>query len=397
MNKVIHIITRLDRGGSAQNTLLTCLGLNEDKYKVFLVHGLTLESRMTEREKQSVTSDVQQARMARVTVIPLPSLVRRLDPFRDFWAFLTIWKILAKERPYIVHTHSSKAGLLGRWAAKMAGTPIIVHTPHGHVFYGHFGRLASRFFLLLEKITSFITDIIVALTEAERNDYISLSVCSLEKIVTIHSGVDIEQYTGVKVDIEEKKVSLGLKPNGLVVGTVGWLLPIKGPMYLLKAMVRIWEKHPEVRLVFVGRGELEEQLRAEAFHAGVSRKVTFLGWRDDVPEIMQIVDVFVLPSLNEGMGRVLVEAMAAGKPIVASSVGGILDLVKDGENGLLIEPGDVDGLCFAIKRLLTDRKMRYDMGQMGKVTAREFSVEAMLEKIEALYASLLAQLGEKPD
>jgi len=350
---------------------------------------------MTESEKQSVTSDVQRAKMAGVTVIPLPSLVRRLDPFRDFLAFFSILKTLVKEKPYIVHTHSSKAGLLGRWAAKLARTPIIVHTPHGHVFYGHFGRFASRFFLLLEKITSLITDIIVALTETERNDYISFSVCTPEKIVTIHSGVDVQRYIGAEVNIQEKKLSLEIAPDGLVVGTVGWLLPIKGPVYLLKAMERIWKDLPEVRLVFVGKGALEKQLRAETFQAGVSQKVSFLGWRGDVPEIMQILDVFVLPSLNEGMGRVLVEAMAAGKPIVASSVGGILDLVKDGKNGLLVEPGDVDGLYFAIKRLLTDRKIRHNMGQRGKVMAKEFSTEMMIEKIEAMYFSLCQEMREE--
>ncbi len=395
--QVVHIITRLDRGGSAQNTLLTCLGLSQAKYQIVLVHGLALESRMTEREKQSVGMDVERARMAGLKVIPLPSLVRSLDPFRDVLAFFSLWKILAREKPLIVHTHSSKAGILGRWAAKMAGTPIIVHTPHGHVFYGHFGTITSSLFLLLEKITSRITHITIALTQAERNDYISYSIARPERIVTIHSGVDIERYSGAKVNVVEKKRSLGLAPDGLVVGTVGWLLPVKGPMYLLKAMERVWENHGEIKLIFVGKGGLEWQLRAEASRAGVSSKVGLLGWRDDVPEIMQILDVFVLPSLNEGMGRVLVEAMAAGKPIIASRAGGIVDLIKDGENGLLIEPGDVDGLYLAIERLLNDTKMRYDMGQRGKVIARGFSLERMLEKIEVLYSSLIHQLSNKPD
>ena len=144
-------------------------------------------------------------------------------------------------------------------------------------------------------------------------------------------------------------------------------------------------------------GELEEELRAEASRSAVSDKVGFSGWRDDIPEIMQVLDIFVLPSLNEGMGRVLVEAMAAGKPIVASSVGGIPDLVKEGENGLLVKSGDYDGLHLAIKRLLIDKKLRYDMGQRGKAIAANFSVDNMLEKIDALYASLLAQSGEKPN
>ncbi|MBW2114689.1 MAG: glycosyltransferase family 4 protein [Deltaproteobacteria bacterium] len=387
MNKIFHVITRLDRGGSAENTLLTCLGL-ADKYELMLVHGLSLESQMTALEKESVDRGIEKAENAGVKVISMPSLVRRIDPVQDLRAFFSLWRLMIREKPAIVHTHSSKAGLLGRWAAKLACVPIIVHTPHGHVFYGHFGPLASKLFLLLEKVTAPITDRMVALTEAERNDYIEFSVSSPHKIVTIHSGVEIERYKTAKVNAREKKTSLGLNPQALIVGAVGWLLPIKGPLYLLKAMVQIWQSIPEPELIFVGKGELEDELRKEALKMGVADKVVFLGWRGDIPEIMQILDVLVLPSLNEGMGRVLVEAMAAGKPIVASRVGGIIDLVKNTKNGLLVEPGDVNGLSLAIRELLMDKKMRDEMGQRGRTMAHDFSVENMVEKIDALYSQL---------
>jgi glycosyltransferase involved in cell wall biosynthesis len=166
------------------------------------------------------------------------------------------------------------------------------------------------------------------------------------------------------------------------------LLPIKGPMYLLKAMARLWQSHPEIQLVFVGKGELEDELRTEALRMEASGRVSFLGWRDDIPEIMQLMDIFVLPSLNEGMGRVLVEAMAAAKPVVASRVGGIPDLVKHGQNGLLVEPGDVTGLSLAIRKLLADKKMRDEMGMKGRTMALDFGVEKMVEKIDALYSCL---------
>jgi len=387
LNKIFHVITRLDRGGSAENTLLTCLGL-ADKYELMLVHGLSLESQMTALEKESVDRGIEKAENAGVKVISMPSLVRRIDPVQDLRAFFSLWRLMIREKPAIVHTHSSKAGLLGRWAAKLACVPIIVHTPHGHVFYGHFGPLASKLFLLLEKVTAPITDRMVALTEAERNDYIEFSVSSPHKIVTIHSGVEIERYKTAKVNAREKKTSLGLNPQALIVGAVGWLLPIKGPLYLLKAMVQIWQSIPEPELIFVGKGELEDELRKEALKMGVADKVVFLGWRGDIPEIMQILDVLVLPSLNEGMGRVLVEAMAAGKPIVASRVGGIIDLVKNTKNGLLVEPGDVNGLSLAIRELLMDKKMRVEMGQRGRTMAHDFSVENMVEKIDALYSQL---------
>ena len=385
--KVVHVITRLDRGGSAQNTLLTCLGLTE-RYELVLVHGLSLESQMTDWEKKAVESGIKESNKRGIKVVPIPSLVRKIFPVQDLRAFFCLWRLMIREKPYIVHTHTSKPGILGRWAARMAGVPIIVHTPHGHVFFGHFGPLASRFFLVVERLMAFITDRMVALTEGERNDYIALSVCHPGKLVTIHSGVEIDRYMAVQVNIQEKKRSLGLNPKGLVVGTVGWLLPIKGPMYLLKAMARVWQSHPETSLVFVGKGDLEKELREEALRMEASGRVSFLGWRDDIPEIMHTLDIFVLPSLNEGMGRVLVEAMAAAKPVVASRVGGIPDLVKHGQNGLLVEPGDIEGLSLAIRKLLIDTKMRDEMGRRGKTMALDFGVEKMVEKIDALYSSL---------
>ncbi|UCH20133.1 MAG: glycosyltransferase family 4 protein [Deltaproteobacteria bacterium] len=182
---------------------------------------------------------------------------------------------------------------------------------------------------------------------------------------------------------------MGLNSNNLLVGSVGWLLPIKGPMVLLKAMGHIWLNHGNVELVFVGKGELEEELKKEALHMGVSEKVKFLGWRDDIDEIMPIFDIFVLPSLNEGMGRVLVEAMASERPIVASCTGGIPDLIKDEENGLLVPPGDDRALADAILRLIKYPQAAKAMGQNGKAFCQRFSVESMIEKIDALYTRLL--------
>lgn len=388
MSKIIHIITRLDKGGSAQNILFTCLALSE-KYELILAHGPSFESKMTRLEKKWVDDQVEKLGEKGVRVTTIPSLVRRIDPFCDLWSLFSIVVLLLKEKPAMVHTHSSKAGILGRLAARIASVPIVVHTPHGHVFYGHFGPSLSRLFLLTERLASAVTDRLIALTEAERDDYVRLSVCSPEKIVTIHSGVDVERSMKTKVSVKEKKQSLGIPYHALVVGTVGWLLPVKGPIYLLQAMTGVWENHPEARLLFVGKGDLERDLKREAFRMGAGNKVTFLGWREDTTEIMQVLDIFVLPSLNEGMGRVLVEAMAAGKPLVGSNTGGIPDLIKHGENGLLVRPKDVDGFCAAIKELLDNEEMRHNMGKAGKRMARKFSIETMVQKIDLLYCTLL--------
>jgi glycosyltransferase involved in cell wall biosynthesis len=385
--KVIHIITRLDRGGSAQNTLLTCQELSH-KYDVVLAHGLSLESKMTPLEMQSLEGQITEARERGLKDMPIPSLVRRINPVRDLQALFAIWKLLKREKPAIVHTHTYKAGILGCWAAKMAGVPIIIHTPHGHIFFGHFNPLVTRFFMMIERLTAGIADRMVALTEGERRDYIACSVANPEKMVTIHSGVNIDRFIKVKVSSEGKKRSLDLNAEAPVVGTVGWLLPIKGPIYLLRAMAEVWQSHPDIHLVYVGKGDLEEDVKGEAYRTGVSDKVKFLGWRSDIPEIMQVLDVFVLPSLNEGMGRVLVEAMAAGKPIVASNVGGIPDLVKDGQNGFLVGPGDVNGLSLAMKKLIEDEELRVKMGAKGRAMAQSYGVDEMIRKIDELYTAL---------
>ena len=388
MAKILHIITRLDRGGSAYNTLLSCRFL-AGKYDMILAHGLSVESRMTREERKTVDREMADAQKRGARFEAAPSLVQRIQPIRDIQAFFALWKLIRREKPDIVHTHTSKAGFLGRWAAKMAGVPHIVHTPHGHVFYGHFGPVGSRFFLYLEKITSPITEKMIALTEAERNDYRTYRVANERQLVTIHSGVTISRFMNPNAMQNEKRAALGMDEKGPVVGTVGWLLPIKGPLHLLKAMGKVWQNHPNCRLVYVGKGDLEPALRNEVHRMCASDRVHFLGWRKDIPAIMALFDIFVLPSLNEGMGRVVVEAMAAGKPVVASRVGGILDLIKHGENGFLVEPADPAGLARAIIRLLENKTLRERMGRKGRETAPRYGVESMIEKLDALYSSIL--------
>ena len=177
-------------GGSAQNILLTCSELS-DKYEMVLVYGLSLESSMTPSEKCIVQEGIDAARKKGVRFICISSLVRKISPVQDLRALLSLWWLLLKEKPFVVHTHSSKAGILGRSAAKVARVPIIFHTPHGHVFYGHFGLLASKLFLWIERGFAHLTDRIIALTEGEKEDYLNFSVGRPEKLLTIHSGVDL--------------------------------------------------------------------------------------------------------------------------------------------------------------------------------------------------------------
>ena len=350
---------------------------------------------MTSSERTRVADKIHKARAKGVKVFAIGSLVRRIDPIRDIAAFFILFRLIRRQRPTIVHTHTSKAGLIGRLAARLAGVACIVHTPHGHVFYGHFGPRVSKAFLIVEKLADRLTDRMVALTATERNDYFRNAVTVPEKTSTIHSGVDLRPYSQVGSDREAKRENLGLKPEEQVVGTIGWLLPIKGPMVLLKAFHRLIQGngHP-LKLVFVGKGEMESKLRREASQLGMAEMVKFMGWRDDIPEILPLFDIFVLASLNEGMGRVLVEAMAAERPIVASAVGGISDLVRNGENGLLVPAGDVGALAGALDGLIKNPEKARRLGAKGRLLSREYSLEAMIDKIDTLYTEMLSPVDQ---
>jgi glycosyltransferase involved in cell wall biosynthesis len=391
-NKIIHIITRLDKGGSAENTLLTALGINKKKYEVILVKGPTYESRMSNKEHATISADLKEARLNGIRIVNLPFLLRRINPVYDLLALFSLYVFLIKEKPTIVHSHTSKAGLLGRLAAKLAGVPIIVHTPHGHVFFGYFGPFRTKIFILLEKLASRITGKIVTLSNREKEDYILFKIAEEDKFSVICSGIGLNRFKeSLLSEKQNLKKELGMPENSLIVGTAGRLVPVKGPEFLLKAAKYIISEYPDTYFIFTGDGPLEQDLKRKALEMGISENVIFLGWRDDVAKIISIYDIFVLPSLNEGMGRVLVEAMALGKSIVASNIGGIPDLVIHGKNGFLVPPKNPKELAKYIQVLLEDKDKREKMGLAGKEMAYNFTSERMVEKIANLYKKLLAK------
>jgi len=391
-NKIIHIITRLDKGGSAENTLLTALGINKKKYEVILVKGPTYESRMSNKEHATISADLKEARLKGVRIVNLPFLLRRINPVYDLLALFSLYVFLIKENPTIVHSHTSKAGLLGRLAAKLAGVPIIVHTPHGHVFFGYFGPLKTKIFILLEKLASRITDKIATLSNREKEDYILFKIAEEDKLSVICSGIGLNKFKeSLLSEKQNLKKELGIPQNSLIVGTAGRLVPVKGPEFLIKAAKYIISKYPDTYFIFTGDGPLEQDLNRKAREMGISENIIFLGWRDDVAKIISIYDIFVLPSLNEGMGRVLAEAMALGKPIVASNTGGIPDLVIHGKNGFLVPPKNPKELAKYIQVLIEDKDKREKMSLKGKEMSLNFSAEIMIEKIASLYKELLIQ------
>jgi glycosyltransferase involved in cell wall biosynthesis len=389
--KVMHVITRFDKGGSAENTYLTVLGLDKERYDVFLIRGISQESRMSSQETAGAEVNLAEAEKSGVRIITISELVRNINLVKDLKALFRLISIFKQEKPDIVHTHTSKAGILGRWAAYiLAKTPIIVHTPHGHIFWGYFNSWKTCVFVFLERLTARITDRIITLTEQERKDHLQFAVAPEEKFAVIHSGVDLRNFLDVSVDPADVKEKLGIPQDSFVVGTVGRLTPVKGQKYLIEAAAKIVQQEPKAMFVFLGDGELLAGFTETASVPGIKDHLKFLGWRPDVADVMSTFDVFVLPSLNEGMGKVLVEAMAMGKPIIASDVGGIQDLVAHGENGLLVPPANGETLANAILDLYENPDKRKRMGEAGKRRAAEYGVDAMLRKIDALYQACLA-------
>jgi glycosyltransferase involved in cell wall biosynthesis len=368
--RVLHVITRLVVGGAQENTLLTVRGLQSLGYEVELAVG-------------PETGPEGSLAVPEGTVVHwIPSLVREIRPLADARALWALYRIM--RRGYdVVHTHTSKAGVLGRIAARWASVPLVVHTPHGHVYHGYGGRLRSRLFVWVERLLAGWTDALVALTESERQDHLREGVGRPERWHVIPSGVEIERYQRPS---PLRRRDVGLPEDAFVVGCVARLVPVKGIEDAIEATARLTDLSPPVHLVLVGDGPQRPALERRVEERGLGGRVHFLGLRRDVPDLLPLFDLVVLPSRNEGMGRAIVEAQAAGVPVVATRVGGIPDLVAHGETGVLVPPADPAALATAIRSLAEDGGTWARMKAAARVrVARDLSAEAMVRALDALY------------
>ncbi len=382
--KVVHIITRLDRGGSARNTMLTVLGLNRAQFDPVVITG-SAESCEAQGGRAATEENLRRLEKESIRYHVVPSLVRALHPWQDMIALWRLTQLVRHERPAIVHTHTSKAGVLGRLAARAASVPTVVHTPHGHVFYGHFGRTRSWIFLQIERALARVTDRLIALTEAERQEHLERSVGSPERSAVIPSGIDVERFARAREQRVDPE-SLGCPSGSIVVGSVGWLTDIKGHRVLVEAAAVVRRECPALHVVIVGSGDRQQALDRQARELGIADAVHLLGHREDVERCLAGFDCFVLPSFNEGMGRSLVEAMTAGLPVIASNVGGIPALIDDGRNGLLVPPGDSEALAEAIGRVIRDAAWARQLGQRAAAgIGSRFGAQAMVQAVEAVY------------
>ncbi|HKO31868.1 MAG TPA: glycosyltransferase [Nitrospiraceae bacterium] len=388
--KVIHVITRLDNGGSAQNTMLTALGHDRAQFEPLVVAGHP-GCWDAQGGQLATEENCRQLEKAAIRWMLFPSLTREVHPAKDAQALWQLIRLFRHERPALVHTHTSKAGVLGRVAAWIARVPVIVHTPHGHVFYGHFGPFRSWLFLQIERMLSAITHRLIALTDAERQDHLDRAVGKADRFAVVPSGIDRERFGRARAQGKQLPDWFGCPPDALVVGSVGWLTDIKGHEYLIAAVAKLKQDFPALHLVIVGSGGRHDALLQQAELAGLRDAVHLLGHRDDIEACLAGMDLFVLPSLNEGMSRALIEAMIAGLPVIASRVGGIPAVISHERTGLLVPPGDVGALTEALRRFLDRPEWASQLGLVASrsVDSRYGSV-SMVRAIESIFAEALS-------
>jgi len=380
--RVLHVITRLIVGGAQENTMLTAALLDPARYAVDVISG---------PQTGSEGSLIEEVRARGVPLTIEPALVREINPAKDLLALARLARFIRRGHYDIVHTHSSKAGILGRWAAWLAGAPIIVHTIHG---WGHHDRqhpLVRRSYILLEQVTQRITDRLVVVSPRNIEKGLADGIATPAKYVTVRSGIELDRFRRPARPREAVRAELSIPADAPVVGTVTRLSPQKAPLDFVETAAQVVARRPGVHFIVVGDGPLRAGVEARIAVLGLASCVHLTGLRRDVPDLLHSFDVFALSSLWEGLPRVLSQAMAAGLAVVATAVDGNAEAVEDGVNGLLAPPGDPQAMAAALLRLLDDPALAAQMGAAGRERAEEFGARKMVEDIAALYEVLLAE------
>jgi len=386
--RVAHVITRMILGGAQENTLLTCRGLHENPdYDVTLVTGPAIGP---EGEL------LGEAERLGLRVIVVPQLRRAVDVRRDFASVRALRRLLRELRPHIVHTHSSKAGILGRYAAHAERVPIVVHTIHGLPFHPYEKRWRNALYVWLERRAARWSDTIVCVADAMAEQAVAAGVADRAKFVTVYSGMETEPFLESAAHRAAMRGRLGYRDDEFVIGKVARLFELKGHEFVLDAATRIIAAHPNARFLFVGDGILRPQLEAQAERLGVRDRITFAGLvpASQVPSYISAMDALVHASLREGLARVLPQALLAGKPVVSFNVDGAREVVRPGETGWLVPPKSVDGLVAALCEAIGDPQRAAAMAARGRELCRErFTWQTMVAKLDRLYRGLLASVA----
>ena len=382
--KILRIIGRLNVGGPAIHVVNLTAGLDPDRYQSLLVAG---------RENEAEGSMLEFALSHGVAPTVIAEIVTAfsLAP-RDGKALWKLYQLMRKERPHIVHTHTAKAGFLGRLAARMAGVPIIVHTFHGHVLHGYYGPAKNELLRRIEQSLAWLCDRLVTVSEQVKNELVGYSIAKAEKISVVPLGFDLDPFLNSHAQQGEFRREMGLSNEHKLIGIVGRIFPIKNHALFLDAAARVSARERNARFIVVGDGVLRPTLESQARELGIGDKVLFTGWRRDLPRLCVDLDVLVVSSDNEGTPVSAIEAMAARCPVVATRVGGLPDLIDDHKTGRLVPPRNADALASAVLDLLQSPHTARELGRNAQEFVRQrFAVRRLLGDMDHLYRQLLAE------
>jgi len=379
---VHHLITRLELGGAQQNTLYCVRNHDRSRFSVSLGAG------------PGGVLDADARAIPDAQVFWFPELVREVSPAKDIPFLLKFAGFLRKHRVDILHTHSSKAGILGRLAGAIARVPVVVHTVHGWGFHDYQRPPVRAFYVLLERMMSPLTDLLIAVSRENIDRGLRMGIGHYTQYRLIHSGIDIGAFGKPRRTRAAIRKGLGIPASALVVGTVGNFKPQKAPLDFVRAAALVQKSVPNAWFVMAGDGELMKDSEQLAGKLGIAKKIVFTGWRRDIPDLLASFDLFALSSLFEGLPRSVLQAHVAGLPIVATDAGGTAEAVRDGVTGYIVRPRDTAGLAARIIAILRDPARARAMGEAGrKAIGEDFEIGRMLADIEESYLELVALKG----
>ncbi|MBQ6472432.1 MAG: glycosyltransferase family 4 protein [Victivallales bacterium] len=379
---ICHVITRMIVGGAQENTLFTCQGLLEHGHRVTLVTG---PSPGPEGEL------LKQGCPAGLTILEVPTLCRELNPWKDWQAYRALRRIFRENRYDVVHTHASKAGIVGRLAARKEGVPLVVHTVHGNPFFQYQNALVNRFYIWAESVAARKCDRIYAVAQAMIDQCVEAGIAPREKYQVVYSGMDLESFLNARPE-PELRATLGIPDDSPVIGVIARLFPFKGHDVLIEAAPEIARACPNVRFLLVGDGILRDELEARARALGVERNFVFAGLipPNQVCRYTALMDILAHLSLREGLPRACVQALACGVPVVAYPLDGTPEVVLDGQTGLLAPPKDTATVAHHLITLLQDSDLRHRLGEAGRTLVKtRFAWRHMADTLEQDYLSRL--------
>ena len=385
--RVTHVITRLIVGGAQENTVASVLGLRRKSgVEVDLISGLTTGAEGSLESKFAGAPEIFSL---------VPELVRPVHPLKDILALRRLEQIFRQQKPDIVHTHSGKAGILGRLAARRAGVPVIIHTIHGPSFGAFQNGLSNFIFTAAERRAAQATDHFIVVADAMTTQYLAAGIGRPRQYTKVFSGFPLEPFLAAKND-PALRAKLGLQPDDFVVGTIARLVKLKGHDNLFAVAPELIRRCPQMKFLLVGDGEYRARFENLARSLGLERHFVFTGLvpPGEVPALVGVMDALVHLSLREGLPRALPQALAAAKPVIAYDCDGAREVCLDNETGFLLRPGDLEGLKSRLLQLANDAPLRGKFGRHGQSFVRQnFSVEGMVDGIYALYQKLAAERG----